>query len=78
VAASPCRRRWHAPGWRARAFVRPTRSVAVQTLSVTVDVPLLRWLGLLTWCLTLANTATFGLAIARCVDAGWEGPTGVT
>jgi len=39
-------------------------------------VPLLRWLGFLTWCLTLANTAC--VAFVRCVDTGWEGPTGVT
>lgn len=53
---------------------RLTRSVAGQTLSVMVDVPLLRWLGLSTWCLALVDTAF--VAFARCAGIRWEGPTG--
>jgi hypothetical protein len=38
----------------------------------------LRWLGLLTWCLALTDTAAFGLVFVRCAGIRWEGPTGVT
>ena len=60
-------------GERAQSATKVWRG-GVQTLSVMVDVPLLRWLGLLTWCLTLADAAL--VAFARCVGTGREEPTG--